>query len=75
MAVAVSATVAAASRSIKTRRCRLMALTLIQAQVAASYLGLTLEEYREKRSKKTGEIGRGAVYVLVDPGFTDFILD
>lgn len=52
-----------------------MALTLIQAQVITSYLGLTLEKYSEKRSKETGEIGGRAIYVLVDPGFTDFILD
>jgi hypothetical protein len=51
-----------------------MALTLVWAQIVTSYLGLTLEKYREKCSKKTGEIGGGAVYVLVDPGFTDFIL-
>lgn len=52
-----------------------MALTFVWAQIVTSYLGLTLEKYREKCSKKTGEIGGGAVYVLVNPGFTDFILD
>jgi hypothetical protein len=34
-----------------------------------------MQEDRKKRSKKTGEIGRGAIYIFVNPGLADLVLE
>jgi hypothetical protein len=43
-------------------------------RIGAAYLRLSMQENGKKRTKKAGEIGRGAVYVFVNPCFTDFVL-
>jgi hypothetical protein len=43
-------------------------------RICTAYLRLSMQEDGKKRSKKAGEIGRGTVYVFVNPCFTDLVL-
>jgi hypothetical protein len=51
-----------------------MILTLVQPQIIAAYLGLSLEKYRKKCSEKMGKTGRRTIYIFVDARFTGVVV-